>query len=370
MDQAPPEKKIRLLGLIPLILATILAGTFAFLPQEASAHPLNNGYSTLTLAGNKLDYELFIPEPSLLTFDSDHDGRVVMEELSQQHNEIAAYIGDNVKLTGGGEDLSYALLSMEKTDRETIPGVRFHLVFTGEDAISSFTVHYNLLFDDIDPLHLSFLTILDNGDVDQYVLETDDRWYHYESLHPQTALTVLWRYFELGVEHILTGYDHLLFLFALILISARFKDALVIVTAFTVAHSVTLFLAATGRINLPGVWIESAIALSIAYVAAENIVVRSSRFRWGLTFLFGLIHGMGFAGALAETGLPATNVVGTLLAFNAGVETGQLAIVLLALPLLLRLRRFVWYPRLVTGLSVMIGGVAVYWFAERIGWIG
>src|SRR5262249_51916160 len=143
-----------------------------------------------------------------------------------------------------------------------------------------------------------------------------------------SALGVVGAYLELGVEHILLGFDHVLFVLALILSAGRVGSLLAIITAFTLAHSITLALSVLPIVTLPSRFVEPVIALSIAYVAAENILKKGavSR-RWAVSFLFGLVHGFGFAGALREVGLPADGLAAALVGFNLGVEIGQAAII-------------------------------------------
>ena len=173
-------------------------------------------------------------------------------------------------------------------------------------------------------------------------------------------------FIALGVEHIFTGYDHLMFLVGLLLLGGRFWSLLKIVSAFTIAHSVTLVLAALGIVELPPRMIEPAIALSIAYVGAENFILKSTDRRWIIAFVFGLVHGFGFAGILQEMGLPERGLVISLLSFNVGVEIGQIAVVALVLPLILTLQRWPLHRRVVHVLSAIIIGFGLYWFVERI----
>ncbi len=170
---------------------------------------------------------------------------------------------------------------------------------------------------------------------------------------------------QLGVEHIVTGYDHLAFVAGLLLAAKSLRQMLVIVTGFTVAHSITLSLAATGLLTLPSALVEPLIAASIAYVGVENFFNPGVRQRVLITFLLGLVHGFGFAGLLAELGLPGDNLAIALLCFNGGVELGQAVIVALALPLLLRLGRLAAWPRLMRGLSALVALAGLYWLAER-----
>lgn len=171
----------------------------------------------------------------------------------------------------------------------------------------------------------------------------------------------------LGIEHILTGYDHLLFLLGLLLRGGTLFSLLKIVTAFTVAHSVTLALAVLGVVVLPDRLVEAVIALSIAFVAAENLAARPavSR-RWAVSFLFGLVHGFGFSSALRELGLARSGLAASLLGFNMGVEVGQGLVVAAFLPCLMLLRRTQWEARAVGGSSVTILVIGVVLFVGRI----
>ena len=180
-------------------------------------------------------------------------------------------------------------------------------------------------------------------------------------------------YFETGVEHILTGYDHLLFVVSLVLLLGGLWTIARAVTAFTIAHSITLIGTTVGLIGLPQRPVESVIALSIMFLAVEIIKQKpgqmrlSERVPWLVAFLFGLLHGFGFAGALKEIGLPESDVPVALLTFNLGVEAGQLLIVGVAVGLLALLRRFAanWMrPSIVTA-SYAIGITASYWFIAR-----
>ena len=173
-------------------------------------------------------------------------------------------------------------------------------------------------------------------------------------------------FFLLGVEHIATGYDHLLFLLALILCGGRLLQLLKIITAFTLAHSITLGAAALGLVSLPSALVEAVIALSIAYVAFENLFPKFaiSR-RWTISFLFGLMHGFGFSSVLQELGLPRDGLLLALLNFNLGVEAGQLLAVAVVVPALLWLRKTRWERVVVRALSALVLLVGLGLFIER-----
>jgi hypothetical protein len=174
---------------------------------------------------------------------------------------------------------------------------------------------------------------------------------------------------SLGLTHILEGFDHLAFLLALLLVGGSFRRVMLLVTTFTVAHSLTLGATALGFILLDEArtrWVEAAIAASIIWVAVENLVLREHRHRAVLTFLFGLVHGFGFASVLSGYGLGDSVVTG-LFGFNLGVELGQAAVVAVLLPLVrLVQRRPMVHQRMVHALSLLILGAGGYWLMDRI----
>jgi hydrogenase/urease accessory protein HupE len=172
---------------------------------------------------------------------------------------------------------------------------------------------------------------------------------------------------RMGIEHILTGYDHLLFLFALVLAGGTMRSLGLAITSFTVAHSVTLALAVLGFVAPPARWIEPAIALSVACVGVENFFARPEA-RYRITFPFGLLHGFGFAGALSEVSIPRAEVPGALLSFNLGVEIGQLAWMLVLGLVVARLRRWEWFSRrAISALSAAVVVAGLAWFVQRLG---
>jgi len=200
------------------------------------------------------------------------------------------------------------------------------------------------------------------GPAAAHVLNTD------LSKLPRTA--IYWEYLKLGFTHILPlGFDHILFIVSLYLLEPRLKPVLWQATAFTVAHSITLGLAMYGIIRPPGSVVEPIIALSILFVALENILTnRLSPWRLVVVFGFGLVHGMGFASALTGLGLPRQAYFGSLVSFNVGVELGQLSIIVLCWALVGRWAAArPWYrARVLVPGSVLIGLVAAYWTVERL----
>lgn len=190
----------------------------------------------------------------------------------------------------------------------------------------------------------------------------------------QSTGSIGWSYFLLGVDHILTGIDHLLFVLALVLLVPGKWQLVKTVTAFTVAHSITLAGASLGLFNLPQRPVEAVIALSIVFVAAEVLKAQpgqirlSQRFPWMVAFAFGLLHGFGFAGALAEIGLPQSDVPLALLAFNLGVEAGQLLFIGAILAGVAGIRQMAGFPLRWTRVAAAyeIGILATFWLIERL----
>jgi len=190
------------------------------------------------------------------------------------------------------------------------------------------------------------------------------------ALQNAPATDVIGYYFKLGFEHIIpSGADHILFIAGLCLLSTHIKSIIWQATAFTVAHSVTLALSMKNVIVAPPAVVEPVIALSIMFIAVENMLAKKlSRWRIAIVFLFGLVHGLGFASSLNETGLPPDKFFTSIIAFNAGVEIGQIAVIAAMFTLVInRLKNRSWYKqKVVYGLSALITLIAFYWTIERV----
>lgn len=234
------------------------------------------------------------------------------------------------------------------------------------DGATTFSFAYGLIMDAypllIRDTHDDVLTYWNVGEHKTEALRLDD-------LLPPTRWEVVRTYTQLGFTHIVPrGLDHILFVVGIFLLSTRLAPMLAQVTAFTVAHTVTLGLAVLGLLSLPARFVEPMIALSITYVAVENVFTSDLRpWRIALVFGFGLLHGMGFAGVLSELGLPRAEFVPALLSFNLGVEAGQLAVIAALAIGLSWARHRVWYRRVVViPVSMSIATVSLYWTVTRI----
>ena len=226
-------------------------------------------------------------------------------------------------------------------------------------------------FDIFDPDHRHLASISDESGARTEVLGAANPVVKITAA-PGVSSWLSWSFFKLGIEHILIGWDHLLFLFALILLGGTFKSLFGTITAFTIAHSITLALAAL-EIWTPGpAIVEPMIGATIAYVGFENLFLKEPKGRWRITFLLGLIHGFGFAGALKEVGIAQTQLATTLLMFNLGVEVGQLMVLAVFLPLVLLARRSKWVvnravPVLSAGIGVTGLVLAIMRIVEAVG---
>ena len=175
---------------------------------------------------------------------------------------------------------------------------------------------------------------------------------------------LLSQYFRLGIKHIFLGFDHIAFLLALLFVD-RFRDLFKVITAFTAAHTLTLALAVFQIVKIPPHLVEIGIALTIMYVAAENLWARSTRNRWMLTFGFGLVHGFGYANVLRELGLPSSGLARSLVSFNLGVEASQIIIVSALWPIISWVQRQPWVARFRITVSTVIFLLGAIWFVQR-----
>lgn len=221
-----------------------------------------------------------------------------------------------------------------------------------------------------DPVHQTFLNMYENGQLNaQAILSADRPSFEHFIGSRQGVWAVIRKFLPSGIHHILIGPDHLLFLVGLLLLGGTLKRLVVVVSAFTVAHSVTLTLAALNIVTPPASVIEPAIALSIVYVGLDNLLVRGGRdMRAWIAFAFGFIHGFGFANVLREMDLPARALGWSLFSFNLGVEIGQLVVVVAVASALAALRRRSEAAgrRLVLVGSVVVMAAGAFWFVERV----
>ena len=211
--------------------------------------------------------------------------------------------------------------------------------------------------------HEHLISVRLNGTLHEEILNSRTQQTTFTGVKASNLQTI-WSFGRLGVEHIFTGYDHLAFLLGLLVATSTLGSLIKIITSFTIAHSITLALATFNVVILPSRLTESLIALSIGYVAAENLFDFRAMKRYYITFIFGLVHGFGFSNVLREMDLPRSSLALSLFSFNAGVEIGQITFVMLIFPLVQDLASSGW-KRLKPAVSIGIACLAVYWFVQR-----
>jgi len=306
--------------------------------------------------------------------DADRDERITRAELQAAAPAIEGFLRRSVFIELNEREASFGPASAPawSEDRgDAVAAADFGqqlatLVFRNEvlhapDAVA-------LTFDFFGTLgerHTVLGTFVWKGDENPVIFTRFEPDYLFDTGYRVPAPEQFKQYLWLGMTHIFLGYDHVAFLLALLFVK-RFRDLVKIVTAFSVAHTLTLVLAALGLVSLPSRIVETAIAASIVYVASENIWRDTGNtHRWRLTFAFGLVHGFGFATVLRELGLPSEGLVRSLLAFNLGVEIGQLAIAAACWPLLLWVGRQTWAARARVSVSVVLLTFGAAWLLDR-----
>ncbi|HVY06128.1 MAG TPA: HupE/UreJ family protein [Burkholderiales bacterium] len=347
------------LAAVRLACATLLAAQ----AHVAIAHTGGlTGFATISIDGKLVRYNLTLsqipPGPLAQQMHLDQSG------TTPDYRPLITAISEKIRIASDG-------VACAASEARVVPPTANSVSMTGTvdfkcaDRVNKLTIHDDMS-DVIGPSQHTLAAIQWTGGSQQFAFGADARETTIAVSHPPVASRGAGSFFPLGIEHILTGYDHLLFLLALMLCGGGFVSLLKIITAFTVAHSITLALAALDLVVLPSAFVESVIALSIAYVAFENLLPRfaASR-RWAVSFVFGLMHGFGFSSVLREIGLPKENLLLSLLNFNLGVEVGQLTIVALAAPILLRFRNRSWEPHAVTAISAVIFITGLVLFIER-----
>lgn len=356
-------------------------------------HPDSLSQSRIRVEGARATLELRFQALSLLDerpeLDRDGDRLLSAAEAEQARAPLEDYLAEAFRLLrveGEHEEpLSGRLEALTPQDPAALGALELQnvdarLVFEAPAALSVFVVEMRL-FQQTNPWHKDYCTVAWNAEEPvRHVFEGGEPRWRFEpgSVRRPGVFAV---FVGLGIDHILGGFDHQAFLLALLVASRRVRTLLGVVTAFTLAHSLTLALAALGWVEVPARFVELAIALSIAYVACDTLLRKDARNPWLEAFFFGLLHGLGFAGFLKDqlTGEPL--LLTALVGFNAGVELGQLALValcLLVFALLFRAHRRAVKEGRTAGLvpararhfvSILVALCGFYWFGERAGWL-
>ncbi|WHY86105.1 HupE/UreJ family protein [Neobacillus novalis] len=397
----------------PLTLVLLIFGLAIYLtyPPTVSAHAYSASYTKITMDKKQTKVVFSIDTLSVLEMapkiDVNKNFIIEKSEIKKEEHRIEELITEGLSLDNGHTELGATVEKIEIVKKETKEFLSVTMIFPAFSPGDTLVFNDGFYFHDTGTNYVNLISSSYMGETSEAVLQGKERTWTMLVTEPQyeqgqepsseqgagtdagtdkeqgagagkeqpnaaakpvekSGTSSWFSFFKLGTLHILTGYDHLLFLFALLLRKQTFKQYAAIVTSFTIAHSITLSLAVLGLFTLPSRFVEATIAFSICYVALENIFRKEIRHRWSITFLFGLIHGLGFASILREMEIPKSHLAVALINFNLGIESVQLLIVLLLLPLLTMMFKLKNSRKIVTYGSFVIVALGAIWLVERI----
>ncbi|MDP4084764.1 MAG: HupE/UreJ family protein [Bacillota bacterium] len=368
-------------------IISLLVISLLFAPRTSLAHAFSAAFTNLTLTQNRTELTYSIDTLSVIEGiggDQNNDGKLNNQEFTKIKYRLQEWIEDSVVLEVNGKQQTSKVSNLKiekKGDKEV---ATIHFIYPTYAAGSTVKLLDDIFYEGRNfSSYTNLLSIDYEGQISEAALQGKNRdWTmllaENQQIQQQAGVTLpspqrpslshtSWGSFlVLGMKHILTGYDHLLFIFALLIRKQSIKQYITTVTAFTIAHCITLSLAVLGFIELPSRFVESMIALSICYIAIENIFRNKIKFRWVITFFFGLIHGLGFASLLKEMNLPKPDLAIALLNFNVGIEIIQLIIVLTLVPILFKLQTTNGYKKFINFGSTSIFILGTIWFFQRM----
>jgi len=363
------------IGVVAAIRVWVILLVAAFSSFCASAHDVGLSTADVRCGVDSLVVDITVAVKDMETdfgLDSNKDGKVTPEEFSSSQEAVERYLMQACLLQVNGEDIQPTSVgsSVDATNNVNL-SLSFPVSVSGQVK-----VRFDLITD-MPQGHRMFVAVLDRvgAPIKEQLLTQNSPEITFpvgraNEASVSSQLPSFFGFIKLGVEHIGTGYDHLLFLFALLLVTKNFRSSVAVITFFTLAHSVTLAGATFNLVNLPARITEPLIAATIVYVGLENIWRKGDPHgRWALTFCFGLVHGFGFASVLREMGVGghAGGVAMPLLGFNIGVELGQLAVAAILLPLIWKLRvNPLFVSRIVPACSAGVVALGGYWLMQRL----
>jgi hydrogenase/urease accessory protein HupE len=353
----------RLFTLLGLLVILALAGTTA-----ASAHVIaSTGYATVTQDGRQVNVQLSLEYAVLaravdLGAPATDDGQR-SQALDRAKPVLETYLHDRVVVSLDGAACESQLATTSVGSRAGTPYAELGLAYACAGDRGVFRLHYTV-FGDAEAVADDHTNLVEYRFGDDSGRTVFDRSHHDFTVGDSSIAASSLQFGTMGVEHILLGLDHVLFVVALMLGAHSLKSLLQVTSMFTVAHSVTLVSTLLGGLTVPAIVVEPLIALSIAFVAVENLL-GSTRHRLPVVFGFGLLHGLGFAGSLRITDEISPELLVSLLSFNVGIEAGQAVLLLAVFPLVLLVRRSRMSVPAVRSATGVVAAFGLYWFVER-----
>ena len=332
-----------------------------------AAHGINVAFAEIKIGDQQVAIRLHLPvldSDQAFRIDSNGNGFFDRDELLAATPRAHQYLAPRLRVIQDGREIPAQLGPLQMwTGPDGNPFVETTATFAlASSGLRQLSIQCDVFREQSPGFQtVAFITIA--GRNEQFVFDKGSR---YEvSVASKSGLAFL-QFLQMGVLHIFTGYDHIAFLLGVVLIGGTFRSLVKIVTSFTVAHSITLALAALEIVTLPSRLVESGIALSIMYIALENLFFQKFDRRWIVTFFFGLVHGFGFASALREVRLPSNLLATALVSFNLGVEVGQVVIVALLLPVLWQLEKSRYRTVAIHAASSAIFLLGCFWLWQRL----
>ncbi|RED55298.1 HupE/UreJ family protein [Cohnella lupini] len=368
------------------LASMFLIAVFLLKASPVSAHEMNLGGSKWAIEKDRIVFTIDLGYQLFPQIEGIKDLGYDLEHLSDEQlgtiitDVIQPYINEKLSVSVN-ESLYPVKVDRIERDREIwniwleINDISF------DQQDNKVKIDYHLLFNETKNDHINVGTIYFTNADDESLQETfnytqpnlyntftpsNTTWEFSMKSKPPSVWSKIYDFIVLGIEHILSGFDHIAFLVALIVIGLTTREALKIITAFTVAHSITLLLSALQVVTLNSRFVESMIALSICYVAIENIWKKQAKYRWIVTFAFGLMHGFGFASVLQDYVKGKSDLVLSVVSFNVGVEVGQLMIFLVLLPVLYLLKKKIPARQVTIGVSAVIFILGLGWLIGRV----
>jgi fluoride ion exporter CrcB/FEX len=338
------------------------------LALPTQAHWADLAVADIQVKNQDVEINLTIPTGLLEQFDDDRSKQLSAAEITKHQPEMQKFLAEKIRLKSAGEapiesQVGFGASNDLPSNLNITPGTHSNLLLTyhWSQPVKQLQMNYELFVPEVNTARCLVQVRLGNQ-IDNLVLTPSNN--NIALIDPPLGQKII-SFVGLGVEHIWTGYDHILFLISLLMLGGELRYLIKVVTAFSLSHTFTLTLAALNIVSFPSRWVEIIIALSIAYIAAENIWRKEAKARWQLAFGFGLIHGLGFSSALQELELPRTNLLTSLASFSVGIEIGQLAIVLGVYTALWFLRKSAWDLKVRQLISAGVIVMSLIWFWER-----